>query len=187
MRGAAALMSCFPIRVATSVGQHRARHRSRVAHRSPAPPHTIPTASSASATGLHCCLNHPLLHRQQSRGARIWSGSLLIRLDVDRVDPENRPHRIRRLDREPPRRGALHHPVRHPQLGRCATRRQDRFKIWWRLVGSASSTPPSWKGTSSTSGVRRKRRTTRNRHHSLMLDVLVKDMVGPFIASDVRG
>ena len=66
-------------------------------------------------------------------------------LDVDRADPENRkfkhpdPHR---LDREPSRRdtgGALHHPA---GKSRSSRRLRDaegktRFKMWWRLVGSA--------------------------------------------------
>ena len=85
-----------------------------------------------------------LLHRQQYRGKgrsglahRLTSASI-----VDRADPENREVRAPdpRLDREPSRRdtgGALHHPAGQPAARRSDAAGKTRFKMWWRLVGSA--------------------------------------------------
>ena len=98
-----------------------------------------------SEAGLHRRFDHPPLHRQQYRAAGdLASRSLHIRLDVDRVDPENREfkhpdpigwtenHRAEIL-------AALYTILLgNPQLKAARDAPgKTRFKMWWRLVGSA--------------------------------------------------
>ena len=142
-------MSLLPLRRALHpVGQHRARHADLVpAYREgPAPRRTIPTASSASARW-----SAPPPRPSTSSPATIsgrratWPrAACTSALDVDRADPENRAfkhpdpigwtenHRAEIL-------AALYTILLgNPQLK--APRDADgktRFKMWWRLVGSA--------------------------------------------------
>ena len=90
-------------------------------------------------------LDHPPVHRQQHRTAR------RSRLPQPQDPPRRRSpgprkspvraSRSGRLDREPPRRNparALHHPARQPDArSPLSAKAKTRFKMWWRLVGSA--------------------------------------------------
>ena len=75
----------------------------------------------------------------------IWPrAACIVRLEVNRADPENRefkhPDPLDWTDATPRRDpgGALHHPARKSPDQEGARRTgQTRFKMWWRLVGSA--------------------------------------------------
>ena len=131
------------------VGQHRPRHADIVpAHREElhqrilcrSQARRVAKWSRTAASTIHFFTGNNVGPRGD-----LASRSLHIRLDVDRADPENRTfqhpdpigwtenHRAEILAR------ALHHPARQPATqgaARCAEAKT-RFKMWWRLVGSA--------------------------------------------------
>ena len=132
-------------------------------------------------------------------GARgdLASRSLLIRLDVDRVDPENRPfkhpdpigwtenHRAEIL-------AALYTILLgNPQLKAPRDAEgKTRFKIWWRLVGSAIEHAAKLEGHEldfQKLFVTQEEDDEESASLADVLDVLVKTWSGPFIASDVAG
>ena len=132
-------------------------------------------------------------------GARgdLASRSLHIRLDVDRVDPENRPfkhpdpigwtenHRAEIL-------AALYTILLgNPQLKAPRDAEgKTRFKMWWRLVGSAVENAAKLAGQEldfQKLFVTQEEDDEESASLADVLDVLVKTWPDQFIASDVAG
>ena len=125
------------------------------------------------------------------------SRSLHIRLDVDRVDPENRPfkhpdpigwtenHRAEIL-------AALYTILLgNPQLKAARDAEgKTRFKMWWRLVGSAVENAAKLAGQEldfQKLFVTQEEDDEESASLADVLDVLVKTWPDQFMASDVAG
>ena len=148
--------------------------------------------------GLHRRFDHPLFHRQQYRTAGdLASRSLHIRLDVDRVDPENRPfkhpdpigwtenHRAEIL-------AALYTILLgNPQLKAARDAEgKTRFKMWWRLVGSAVEHAAKLAGQEldfQKLFITQEEDDEESASLADVLEVLVKKWPDQFTASDVAG
>ena len=142
-----ALLAYFLSACRTSCGTtSRAARRSHVRISSgPAPRPTIPTAGSASAKWSHCGRNHSPLHRQQYRAKGRYG------LAQSACPARRRPRRPGEPRVQAPRPVGWTEKHRaeilaalytillgNPQLKEARDAAgKTRFKMWWRLVGSA--------------------------------------------------
>ena len=178
----------------------RAACRSRArTSRSPAPPRTTPTASSACSEMVCTAASTIHFFTGNNIGPRgdLASRSLHIRLDVDRADPENRTfkhpdpvgwtenHRAEIL-------AALYTILLgNPQLKAARDAEgKTRFKMWWRLVGSAVENAAKLAGQEldfQKLFITQEEDDEESASLADVLDVLVKKWPDQFTASDVAG